>query len=70
MSSFLRIFNLLKEKKIRKTSKQIIEELQNRRIEARAGGGVDRVNKQHDTGKLTARERIEIFLDKHFYFLN
>jgi propionyl-CoA carboxylase beta chain len=30
---------------------------------AEAGGGADRIEKQHAQGKLTARERIELFLD-------
>ncbi len=31
---------------------------------AELGGGIDRIEKQHQGGKLTARERIEILLDK------
>ncbi len=31
--------------------------------EALAGGGAERGDKQHDAGKLTARERIELFVD-------
>ena len=31
--------------------------------DAERGGGEDRVGKQHEAGKLTARERIELFLD-------
>lgn len=31
---------------------------------AEAGGGVDRVRKQHESGKMTARERIDMLLDK------
>ncbi|GET30788.1 acyl-CoA carboxylase subunit beta [Prolixibacter sp. SD074] len=31
---------------------------------AEAGGGEARITKQHDGGKLTARERIDVFLDK------
>ena len=31
--------------------------------EAERGGGEDRIAKQHETGKLTARERVELFLD-------
>ena len=54
----------MKDKTIRKTNKQIIQELQARRELARAGGGVERVKKQHDAGKLTARERISLLLDK------
>ncbi|MEI7676041.1 MAG: carboxyl transferase domain-containing protein, partial [Bacteroidales bacterium] len=28
------------------------------------GGGADKIKKQHESGKLTARERIDVFLDK------
>jgi acetyl-CoA/propionyl-CoA carboxylase carboxyl transferase subunit len=41
-----------------------IEELEERREEARKGGGEERIKKQHQAGKLTARERIEILLDE------
>jgi acetyl-CoA carboxylase carboxyltransferase component len=33
----------------------------------RAGGGPDKVRKQHEQGKLTARERVELLLDKDSY---
>ncbi len=39
-------------------------ELDERNHEASLGGGQERVNKQHTAGKLTARERIELLLDK------
>ena len=42
----------------------ILEELNSRREEARAGGGERRVAAQHAKGKLTARERIEVLLDE------
>jgi len=38
--------------------------LKNRRDEAFLGGGEDRIKKQHQKGKLTARERIDILLDE------
>ena len=41
-----------------------IEELRAKRAEAEQGGGEERISKQHDKGKLTARERIEYFLDE------
>ncbi|PWJ16915.1 acyl-CoA carboxylase subunit beta [Jannaschia seohaensis] len=41
----------------------ILEQLEARRAEARAGGGERRVASQHAKGKLTARERIELLLD-------
>jgi acetyl-CoA/propionyl-CoA carboxylase carboxyl transferase subunit len=40
-----------------------IEELRERREAARKGGGEKRIEKQHAKGKLTARERIDYFLD-------
>ena len=42
---------------------EIIEELDKRRQRARLGGGERRIENQHEKGKLTARERIELFLD-------
>lgn len=41
-----------------------IYELQDKRREVELGGGDDRIAKQHEKGKLTARERIEILLDE------
>ena len=43
--------------------KDILQELDNRRAEARLGGGQSRIDAQHAKGKLTARERIELLLD-------
>ncbi|MVA25460.1 acyl-CoA carboxylase subunit beta [Agrobacterium vitis] len=42
----------------------ILDQLENRRAEARLGGGEKRIDAQHAKGKLTARERIEILLDE------
>lgn len=39
-------------------------QLQNKRARARAGGGRGKQEKQHAQGKLTARERLDILLDK------
>ena len=44
--------------------KDILEKLDERRAEARLGGGAKRIEAQHARGKLTARERIELLLDK------
>ncbi len=41
-----------------------IEELRRLREQARMGGGPERIAKQHAKGKLTARERIELLLDR------
>ena len=43
---------------------QILEELERRRGQARLGGGQKRIDAQHARGKLTARDRIEAFLDE------
>lgn len=37
--------------------------LRSRREEAKMGGGLDRIEKQHKGGKLTARERLDLLLD-------
>ena len=42
---------------------KILLELENRRSEAKKGGGKDRTVSQHNKGKLTARERIEVLVD-------
>ncbi len=42
----------------------IIAELEERRKRARLGGGQKRIDSQHSKGKLTARERIDVFLDE------
>src|ERR1700755_24834 len=44
--------------------KAIIDKLEARRARAREGGGKARIEQQHKRGKLTARERIELLLDK------
>jgi acetyl-CoA carboxylase carboxyltransferase component len=48
------------------TSKQLDNLLQ-RRAQARLGGGQDRIDKQHATGRLTARERIDLLLDANSF---
>ena len=42
----------------------ILEQLEQRRQEARLGGGVKRIEAQHAKGKLTARERLDVLLDE------
>ena len=44
--------------------KDIVEQLEAKREAAALGGGQDRIDTQHSRGKLTARERIEVLLDK------
>lgn len=47
--------------------KEKIELLEQKEKEAESGGGESRIKKQHDNGKLTARERIELLLDKNTF---
>lgn len=42
----------------------ILQQLEDRRSEARLGGGQKRIDSQHSKGKLTARERVEVLLDE------
>lgn len=44
--------------------KDILRQLEERRTAARMGGGERRIKAQHSKGKLTARERVELFLDE------
>src|SRR5262245_58121447 len=46
------------------TMKEVLDELERRRAEARLGGGQARIDAQHKRGKLTARERIELLMDE------
>ncbi len=41
-----------------------IKDLLDRREQAKLGGGAKRIEKQHEKGKLSARERIELLLDE------
>jgi 3-methylcrotonyl-CoA carboxylase beta subunit len=54
----------------RQSSKRLREltaELQELEVRLRLGGGPDKIERQHSQGKLTARERIELLLDKNSY---
>src|SRR5438874_13509029 len=42
----------------------VLEQLEERRLEARLGGGQKRIDAQHAKGKLTARERLDVLLDE------
>ena len=50
-------------------SKQLerIQELISLRAEARLGGGQKAIDKQHEKGKFTARERIDMLLDENSF---
>jgi propionyl-CoA carboxylase beta chain len=47
-----------------KQSKSKLDVLRERSVQAEQGGGTARVEKQHQSGKMTARERIEFLLDE------
>jgi len=44
--------------------KDILQQLDDRRADARLGGGQNRIDAQHGRGKLTARERVHLLLDE------
>ena len=46
------------------TMREKLELLEKRRAEAEAGGGSRRLKAQHDKGKLSARERLDLLLDE------
>ncbi len=46
------------------TISENIQNLRNRKTNSRMGGGTDRIEVQHQKGKLTARERLDLLLDK------
>ncbi len=50
----------------RKTSllRPLVEDLRARREKAKLGGGPEKIARQHDAGKLTARERIALLVDE------
>jgi propionyl-CoA carboxylase beta chain len=47
--------------------RSIVERLIQRRQEAQLGGGLDKIDLQHEKGKLTARERILLLVDEHSF---
>ncbi|MEA2207046.1 MAG: propionyl-CoA carboxylase beta chain [Blastocatellia bacterium] len=53
-----------KQKPIESKPPSKLEELRLRQERAEAGGGAERVEKQHAAGKLTARERVDFLLDE------
>lgn len=54
-------------KQSNKRLRELTNELQELEAKLRLGGGPDKIEKQHSQGKLTARERIELLLDKDAY---
>jgi len=63
-SNLLFLINLQKIYTYMNTYKEKIAILNKKREEALQGGGKARIESQHKKGKLTARERIELLLDK------
>lgn len=47
--------------------RELTAELQELEARLRLGGGPDKIERQHSQGKLTARERIDLLLDKNSY---
>jgi len=47
--------------------KDILQQLDDRRADARLGGGQKRIDAQHGRGKLTARERVHLLLDEESF---
>src|SRR2546428_8081088 len=45
------------------TMRDKLDLLQQKRAESELGGGAERVKAQHDKGKMTARERLDVLLD-------
>jgi 3-methylcrotonyl-CoA carboxylase beta subunit len=50
-----------------KRLRELTEELRQLEAKLRLGGGPEKIEKQHSQGKLTARERIDLLLDKDSY---
>jgi len=49
------------------THQEKLDLLEKYNIEAELGGGLNRIESQHNKGKLTARERIQLLLDKNSF---
>jgi len=49
------------------STEQKIQQLRSKIAKVKAGGGEKRIEKQHTSGKLTARERIELLLDSESF---
>jgi acetyl-CoA carboxylase carboxyltransferase component len=44
--------------------RSLVEDLRERREKARLGGGAEKIAQQHERGKLTARERLDLLIDE------
>jgi len=50
------------------TADDPVEELREKRRQAELGGGEDRIESQHEKGKMTARERIDFLVDEGTFY--
>src|SRR5579863_5188550 len=57
----------LEEREKKKTMQDKVADLNARRAQLELGGGKDRIDKQHASGKLSARERIASLVDKNSF---
>src|SRR5579862_10071723 len=57
----------LEEREKKKTMQDKVADLNARRAQLELGGGKDRIDKQHASGKLSARERIAALVDKNSF---
>ena len=48
--------------------RELVKDLEERRARIRQMGGPEKVGKQHERGKLTARERLSLFFDDGVFF--
>ena len=48
-------------------SNRLLQELLEKNRQAMVGGGQERIDKQPKSGKMTARERIDLLLDPFLY---
>jgi methylmalonyl-CoA decarboxylase subunit alpha len=51
------------ERTVTSILRPLVEDLAERRARAKLGGGEERIARQHEQGKLTARERLDLLLD-------
>ncbi|MGD9402378.1 MAG: carboxyl transferase domain-containing protein, partial [bacterium] len=49
---------------LRKSTEERLQDLKKKKERVPLGGGQKRIEKQHEAGKLTARERIDLIVDK------
>ncbi|CAI8203547.1 MAG: Propionyl-CoA carboxylase beta chain [Methanobacteriota archaeon] len=54
----------LHEQEGMETTEERLQDLRKRKMQAQMGGGQTRIDAQHNKGKMTARERLEAFLDE------